>query len=193
MSTVNGTIIIAEDEPLKRSDLKEMLEQANYAVVGEAGDGFEAIALAKRHQPDLIIMDIQMPLLDGLKAGHKIMTDKLAKAILVLSADSDFKHRQQAIKFGAVGYLVKPLDEKSFIPMVETSIAMGQARARLERKYQLALQKLAERKLIEQAKGMLMTKYNVSEEIAYQRIRKISMDQRSSMIEIAEIIVAANS
>lgn len=189
---MNGTIIIVDDEPLTRVDLKDMLEIANYTVVGEAADGFEAIELCKRHKPDLVIMDVQMPLLDGLTAGNKIMTEKLSKAILMLTAYSDEVNRQKALAFGAVGYLVKPLDEKSFIPMVEMSIAKGHEVSKLENDVDSLSEKLEQRKIIEKAKGILMFNHKVDEETAYQQIRKLSMDKRCPMVDVAEMIVIAN-
>lgn len=189
---MNGNIIIVDDEPLTRVDLRDMLELADYHVVGEAADGFEAIELAKKHKPDLIIMDVQMPLLDGLNAGKKIMSEKLAKSILMLTAYNDSVNRKKAIEIGAVGYLVKPLDEKSFIPMVEMAIAKGIEVSKLEEDVDKLSEKLENRKIIEKAKGILMKNHKIDEEAAYQQIRSLSMDKRCRMIDVAEMIVIAN-
>lgn len=189
---MNGRIIIVDDEPLTRVDLRDMLEFANYEVVGEAADGFEAIEMCRRERPDLVIMDVQMPLLDGLNAGKKIMSEKLVKSILMLTAYSDEVNRQKAIAFGAVGYLVKPLDEKSFIPMVEMAIAKGNEVSKLEKDVSNLSEKLEHRKMIEKAKGILMFNHSINEETAYQQIRKLSMDKRCPMIDVAEMIVIAN-
>ncbi len=189
---MKGKVVIVDDEPLTRVDLRDMLELENYDVVGEAADGFEAIELAKKYHPDLIIMDVQMPLLDGLSAGKKIMSERLASAILMLTAYSDVNNRQKAMAFGAAGYLVKPLDEKSFIPMVEMAITKGNQVERLEKNVDKLSEKLEQRKLIEKAKGILMIKQSLSEEDAYQHIRKLSMDKRCPMIDVAEMLVLAN-
>lgn len=192
MVIVNGDIIIVDDEPLTRVDLREMLEIAGYNVVGEATDGFEAIELCKKYQPDLVIMDVQMPILDGLSAGKKIMSEKMAKAILMLTAFSDETNRKKALEFGAVGYLVKPLDEKSFIPMVEMGVAKGKEVDKLQNDVTKLSEKLENRKTIEKAKGIIMKANGINEETAYQQIRKLSMDKRCPMIEVAEMIVIAH-
>src|SRR5690625_1394142 len=112
-------IVIVDDEPVTKMDIKELLEEAGYDVVGQASNGFEAINESKTHKPDLVIMDIKMPMLDGLKASKKIMHDHIAGGILLLTAFYDKEFINQAKEIGALGYLVKPLDEKSFIPTVE--------------------------------------------------------------------------
>ncbi|AOA03826.1 MULTISPECIES: ANTAR domain-containing response regulator [Carnobacterium] len=186
---MNGRIVIVDDEPITRMDIRDILEAGGYDVVGEASDGFEAIELCKSQHPDLVIMDIQMPLLDGLKAGKKIASENLAGGIILLSAFSDPTNTERAKNFGALGYLVKPLDEKSLIPTVEMSIAKGKETQKLEEQLNKLTKKLEERKIIERAKGILMIENKITEEDAYQMIRTLSMDKRSPMIEIAEMIV----
>ncbi|WP_232698521.1 ANTAR domain-containing response regulator [Brevibacillus daliensis] len=186
---MNRRIVIVDDEPITRMDIREMLQEANYDVVGEASDGFEAIELCKKHQPDLVIMDIQMPLLDGLKAGKRIISEQLAGGIILLTAFSDKQTIEKATSIGALGYLVKPLDEKSLVPMVEVTIAKGKEINKLEKDLTKATQKLEERKTIEKAKGILMKENGFSEDDAYQMIRRLSMDRRCPMIEIASTIV----
>ena len=189
---MSGRIVIVDDEPITRMDIRDILEAAGYNVVGEASDGFEAIELCKTHRPDLVIMDIQMPLLDGLKAGKKIASENLAGGIILLTAFSDRENTERAKNFGALGYLVKPLDEKSLIPTVEVSIAKGKETQKLEKQLAKLTRQLEERKVIERAKGVLMSENNLTEEAAYQMIRELSMDKRSPMIEIAEMIVMSD-
>jgi AmiR/NasT family two-component response regulator len=186
---MNGRIVIADDEPIAKMDIRGILQEAGYDVVGEASDGFEAIELCKKHRPDLVIMDIQMPLLDGLRASKRIISEQLAGGVILLSAFSDKPTIERASSVGVLGYLVKPLDEKSFIPMVEVTIAKGKAIGKLEKNLTKATQKLEERKVIEKAKGILMKENGISEDEAYQMICKLSMDQRCPMIEIASTIV----
>ena len=186
-------IVIVDDEPLMRLDLKDMLRAANYNVVGEAADGFEAIEVCKQHIPDLVIMDVQMPLSDGLTAGKKIMSEHYAKGILMLTAFSDASHRQKALGFDAIGYLVKPLDEKSFIPTVDMAIAKGDQVFNLEKNVQELSTKLENRKMIEKAKGVLMSSQGITEDEAYKQIRKLSMDKRCQMIDVAEMIVISHA
>lgn len=189
---MSGRVIIVDDEPLTRVDLRDMLEASGYDVVGEASDGFEAIELCKREPSDLVIMDIQMPLLDGLSAGRKIMNDQLSGAILMLTSYSDVSNRKKAMEFEAAGYLVKPLDEKSFIPTVEMAIAKGKQVSALKTSVEDLSKKLENRKVIDKAKGILMKAQDLDEETAYQMLRKLSMDKRCSMIDIAEMIVLSH-
>ncbi|OFI49914.1 Fis family transcriptional regulator [Floricoccus tropicus] len=187
---MNGRIVIVDDEPLTRMDIRGLLEDENYEVVGEASDGISAIEICRKQLPDLVIMDIKMPILDGLKASKKIMTDKLAKAVVIMSAHSDRHYIEQAKKYGVGGFVVKPVDEKSFIPTIEVSMANGQVNQELKSEVNKLAKKLSDRKIIEKAKGIIMEENSLSEEEAYQRLRSISMDKRCSMIDIAEMIVA---
>ncbi|WML28978.1 response regulator [Neobacillus sp. OS1-32] len=182
-------IVIVDDEPITKIDIRELLCEAGYDVVGEASDGFEAIDVCRMYSPDLVIMDIKMPILDGLKASKMIMREKLAGGILLLSAFNDTDYIQQAKEVGALGYLVKPLDEKSFIPTIETAIAKGKELNRLEIEVRKVSQKLEDRKAIDIAKGLLMRERQLTEDEAYKFIRKLSMDRRCSMGEIARTIM----
>ncbi|MDH6363332.1 AmiR/NasT family two-component response regulator [Enterococcus sp. PF1-24] len=189
---MNGRIVVVDDEPITRVDICDILHGAGYEVVGEAADGFEAIEICKKTLPDVVLMDIQMPVLDGLKAGKKIIQDQSANSIVFLSAYSDTENTSRAKKLGAIGYLVKPLDEKSLIPTLEMSIARGQENRELLNEIEKLKMKLEERKVIEKAKGILSKENNLSEADAYQMIRKLSMDKRCPMSEIAELIVMSD-
>lgn len=189
MFNMEGRIVIVDDEPITRLDIRELLLEAGYEIVGEAADGFEAIEICKATHPDLVLMDIQMPILDGLKAGKKIIQDQLAGSIVFLSAYSDRENTEKAKKLGAIGYLVKPLDSKSLIPTIEMGIARGkQTRSLLQQIDKLQL-KLEERKIVEKAKGILAKENKISEEEAYQMLRMLSMNKRTRMSEIAELII----
>ncbi|HJG94930.1 MAG TPA: response regulator [Enterococcus faecalis] len=186
---MDGRIVIVDDEPITRLDIRDIVIEAGYEVVGEAADGFEAIEVCKKTQPDLVLMDIQMPILDGLKAGKKIVQDQLASSIVFLSAYSDVQNTDKAKKLGALGYLVKPLDEKSLIPTIEMSIERGKQTQLLLNQIDKLSLKLEERKIIEKAKGILVEENHISEEEAYQMLRTLSMNKRARMSEIAELIV----
>lgn len=186
---MNGRIVVVDDEPITRFDIRDILLNSGYDVVGEAADGFEAIEVCKVTHPDLVLMDIQMPVLDGLKAGKKIVQDQIASSIVFLSAYSDVENTDRAKKLGAIGYLVKPLDEKSLIPTIEMSIARGRETQELLSQIEKLKLKLEERKIIEKAKGIVSKEYRLTEEEAYQMIRKLSMDKRCRMSDIAELIV----
>ncbi len=186
-------VVIADDEPITRMDLKEILEDSGYEVVGEASDGFDAVELCRRYSPDLVLMDIKMPLLDGLNASKIIQEENLADCIVLLTAYSGPEFIEKAKKIGAMGYIVKPVDEKSLIPTLEVAIAKGKEFKKIKTDIEKVNQKLEERKVIEKAKGILMNRDNISEQDAYNTLRKLSMDKRCSMRSIAEAIILSSN
>lgn len=183
-------IVIADDEPITRMDIREILEAANYEVVGEASDGFDAIELCRKHLPTIVLMDIKMPLLDGLAAAKKIQNESLADGVILLTAYSDLEFVEKAKNIGVVGYIVKPVDEKSLIPALEVAMVKCQEIKKLKSDVDKATKKLEERKIIEKAKGILMKVNNLTEQEAYDYIRVLSMNKRSAMKNIAEAIIA---
>lgn len=183
-------IAIVDDEPITRMDIRDIVEQAGYEVVGEGGDGFEAIDICQQEKPDVVIMDIRMPLLDGLKAGRKILDEQLAESIVYLSAYSDEEDTSTASQIGAVGYLVKPLSERSLLTTIQVGLAYGKRSNKLNEKVQQLHTKLEQRKIIERAKGIPMQENHLSEDAAYQMLRKLSMSKRRPMNDIAELIVS---
>lgn len=182
-------LLIADDEPITRMDIREMLEGAGYNVVGEASDGFDAVELCRKHHPDLVVMDIKMPLLNGLKASQIIKDEKLAGGVLLLTAYSGDEFVHGAKEAGVAGYLVKPVREETLFPMIEIALAQCSEKSRLEEDVKKAKDKLEERKVLERAKGILMEQEKISEEQAHGKIRKLSMDKRCSMKDIAKIII----
>lgn len=186
---MNKKIVIADDEPITRMDLREILEAAGYNVVGEASDGFDAVELCRKHSPDLILMDIKMPLLDGLNAAKLIQAEQLADSIVLLTAYSGSEFIEKAKKVGAMGYIVKPVDEKSLIPTLEVAISKSKEFKKLKIDAEKAYNKLEERKVVEKAKGLLMKNNNLSEQEAYEQIRVLSMNKRCTMKDIAEAII----
>lgn len=182
-------IVIADDEPITRMDICEILREAGYDVVGEASDGFDAVELCRKYRPDLMLMDVKMPFLDGIKATKIIMNEGLAGSVVLLTAYSGSEFVEQAKDVGVMGYLVKPLDEKSLLPAIEVAIAKGREMDKIKKDMQKARTDLESRKLIERAKGVLMKKYQISEEEAYGKIRKLSMDKRCAMCKIADAIL----
>ena len=183
------TIVIVDDEPITRMDTREILEANGYDVVGEASDGFEAIEVCKKTQPDLVLMDIQMPILDGLKASKVLTKEKLVGGVILLTAFEDKKYIEMAKEVGAFGYMIKPVNEKVFIPTVEMCLSKAEEFDELKKDYDKINNKLNDRKLIEKAKGILVKQLNSNENDAYNRIRKLSMDRRTTMAEIAKIII----
>ena len=183
------TIVIVDDEPITRMDTREILEANGYDVVGEASDGFEAIEVCKKYNPSLVLMDIDMPTLDGIKASKVLTKEKLVGGVILLTAFEDKKYIEMAKEVGAFGYMIKPVNEKVFIPTVEMSLSKAEEFDELKKDYDKINSKLNDRKLIEKAKGILVKQLNSNENDAYNRIRKLSMDRRTTMAEIAKIII----
>ncbi|ELC8442451.1 response regulator [Clostridium perfringens] len=183
------TIVIVDDEPITRMDTREILEANGYDVVGEASDGFEAIEVCKKYNPSLVLMDIDMPLLDGIKASKVLTREKLVGGIILLTAFEDKKYIEMAKEVGAFGYMIKPVNEKVFIPTVEMCLSKAEEFDGLKKDFDKINNKLNDRKLIEKAKGILVKQLNSTEDEAYNRIRKLSMDRRTTMAEIAKIII----
>ena len=183
------TIVIVDDEPITRMDTREILEANGYDVVGEASDGFEAIEVCKKYNPSLVLMDIDMLLLDGIKASKVLTKEKLVGGIILLTAFEDKKYIEMAKEVGAFGYMIKPVNEKVFIPTVEMCLSKAEEFDELKKDYDKINNKLNDRKLIEKAKGILVKQLNSNENDAYNRIRKLSMDRRTTMAEIAKIII----
>jgi AmiR/NasT family two-component response regulator len=186
---MNKKIVIADDEPITRMDIREMLEEAGYDVVGEASDGFDAIEMCKKFLPNIVIMDIKMPLLDGINASKIIIQENLADGIILLSAYSDANFVEKAKEAGVIGYLVKPLDNKSLIPAVEVALAKATEIKDIKANMINVQKKLEARKVIEKAKGILMSEQGITEEEAYSMIRNLSMKKRVTMEDISEIII----
>ena len=182
-------IIVGDDEPITRMDICEILREANYDVVAEAGDGFDAIEQSKKYNPDFVIMDVKMPILDGLKAAKVITEQKLSRGIVLLTAYSNKEFIEEAKNIGIIGYIVKPIDEKSFIPNLEIIFNKQEEFEKLEKKYLKTSQKLEDRKKIDIAKSILMKTRNFTENEAYEYIRTLSMNKRCDMGKIADIII----
>jgi response regulator NasT len=181
-------IIIADDESLIRLDLREMLIALNYDVIAEVGDGRTAIDLAKKLRPDLVIMDIKMPEVDGISAAGELTREKIAPVVL-LTAFSDQALVEQAKEAGVVGYIVKPFREAELMPVIEVAMARFDEFVALEEEIGSMKEALESRKVVERAKGILMEVHGLRESEAFHRIRRTSMDSRKSMKEVAEAIL----
>jgi AmiR/NasT family two-component response regulator len=190
-SATRWRIIIADDESLIRLDLREMLTHLGYDVIGEAGDGRAAMDLARRLRPDLLIMDIKMPDVDGISAAEELTRERIAPVVLV-TAYSDQELVERAREAGVVGYVVKPFREAELMPVIELSRARFEEFRTLEQEVGSLKDALETRKLIERAKGVLMETHGLRESEAFHRIRKTSMDARKSMKEVAEAILLAH-
>ncbi|MEV0584914.1 response regulator [Nonomuraea sp. NPDC050310] len=181
-------VVIAEDEALIRLDLKEMLQEDGYVVVGEAGDGESAIKLATELRPDLVILDVKMPILDGISAAERIVADRIAPC-LILTAFSQRDLVERARDAGAMAYLVKPFTKADLVPAIEMAVSRHEEMVALAREVSSLGGQLETRKLVERAKGLLMAKHGWSEPQAFRWVQKASMDRRLSMREVAQLVI----
>ena len=184
-------IVIVDDEPITRMDVRSVLEAKGYEIVGEAKDGFAAIELCNEHRPDLVLMDIEMPDFNGVRASKVISKENLAGGIVFLTGREEDEYLEEAKKVGAFNYLVKPIDDKVLIRTVEMSLSKVSEFVDLKKDLDTANVKLKERKMVEKAKGILIKEHNISEDEAYNKIRKLCMDKRSTMAEISKVIILA--
>jgi two-component system, response regulator PdtaR len=183
-------IILAEDDSVIRMDLREELQRQGYLVVGDVGDGLSAINLARELRPDLIIMDIRMPEMDGIEAARVLTSERLAPVVL-LTAFSDDELIERAREAGVVNYVTKPWRQSDLKPAIEIALARFQEFREIESQVKTLEDQLATRKVVEKAKGVLMEKYKLTEQEAFRRIQKLSMNNRKSMREVAEAILLA--
>lgn len=184
-------VVIAEDEAIIRLDLKEMLEEEGFEVVGEAADGDAAIRLAHEENPDLVIMDIKMPGLDGLSAAEHIVSEDLS-AVLVLTAFSQRDLVRRAADAGAIGYLVKPFQKSDLVPAIEVALARHAELAAVKRESEDLSDRLETRKVVDRAKGRLMDEQKMTEAEAFRTLQKRAMDERRPMREVAGDVIAAD-
>ena len=182
-------IIVAEDEAIIRMDLIEMLREAGYNVIGEAANGREAISLARHLKPNLAILDVKMPEIDGISAAELIVSEKLA-AVLMLTAFSQRELVERARDAGAMAYLVKPFSIGDLTPAIEMALGRYAQIQALEAEVGELGERLEARKLVDRAKGVLMTNLGISEPEAFKWIQKAAMDQRSSMSAVSEGVLA---
>ena len=181
-------IVIAEDEALIRLDLKEMLEEEGYTVVGEAGDGETAVKLAEELRPDLVILDVKMPVLDGLSAAEQIHQAHIAP-VLMLTAFSQRELVDRARDAGAMAYIVKPFGKGDLMPAIEMAVSRYTEICTLEEEVADLNQRLETRKLVDRAKSGLQTKFGLTEPAAFRWIQKTSMDRRMTMRAVAEAVI----
>jgi response regulator NasT len=184
-------VLIAEDEALIRLDLREMLIEEGYEVCGEAGDGEAAVKLAEELRPDLCIFDIKMPIMDGLAAAEKIAESRIAP-VVILTAFSQRDLVERARAAGAMAYLVKPFQKSDLVPAIEVALSRFAEAKALELEVAELSERLETRKLVERAKGMLMSTFNMSEPDAFKWIQRAAMDNRMTMRDVADKIIAEN-
>jgi two-component system, response regulator PdtaR len=185
-------IVIADDEPIIRMDLRRTLENMGHVVIGEAGDGLQALEQCRELKPDVAILDVKMPNMDGIDAAKSIGDEAIAP-VLLLTAYVDRELVERAKDAGVFSYLTKPFKEADLMPAIEISISRFEEAIALEKEVTDLENKLETRKVVDRAKGILMDQYGLKEQDAFRRIQVQSMNTRKSMKEIAEAIILANA
>jgi AmiR/NasT family two-component response regulator len=185
-------ILIAEDETIIRLDLRELLERAGFEVCAEARDGLEAVELARSTKPDLAVLDVKMPRLDGIEAARRIL-DERAIPVVMLTAYGQQELVSRAVEAGVFGYLVKPFRESDLLPAIETARARHEELAALREEAESLTEALAARKAIERAKGLLMERDGLSEQEAFARLRRASQLSGKPLRDVAEALIATFS
>jgi len=181
-------VLVVEDEALIRLDLAEMLSEEGYVVAGEAGDGEQAVELARRLHPDLVIMDIKMPKVDGIAAASAIVDERIAPVVM-LTAFSQRDLIEQARDAGAMAYLVKPFARHELVPAIELAVSRFAEKRALEDEVATLGERLETRKLVDRAKGLLMTRQQMTEPDAFRWIQRTAMDRRTTMKAVAQAVV----
>jgi response regulator NasT len=181
-------VVVAEDEALIRLDLVEMLTEAGYEVVGQAGDGEAAIELTEKEKPDLVVMDVKMPKLDGISAAERIAKQRISP-VVILTAFSQRDLVERARDAGAMAYLTKPFTIEDLMPAIELAVSRFQEIKQLDAEVADLQDQLKARKLIEKAKGLLMRKLQISEPEAFKWMQKTAMDKRRSMTDVAQLVM----
>jgi response regulator NasT len=191
-ATAGLRVLVAEDEALIRLDLREMLTEEGFDVVGEAADGEQAVALAEDLKPDLVICDIKMPKMDGIAAAA-VITERRIAPVVMLTAFSQRDLVERARDAGAMAYLIKPFEKRDLLPAIEMATARFAQITALEAEVQGLAERLETRKIVERAKGALMTAHRMTEPQAFRWIQRAAMDNRTTMRAVAELILESDA
>lgn len=186
------TAIIVDDEPIIRLDFEEILCAAGFRVIAQGQDGFDAIALCEKHYPDLLLIDVKMPVFDGLSAAEKIIEMETAGSVILVTAYNNKEFVEQAKKIGVAGYVTKPVEERSLIPIIEIAMAQVEKHHKTIKEINKIKKQLEGKSLIDRAKLIVAKRDGIFEGEAYTKIQKMSMDKRIPMLEMAKLIVYSN-
>ncbi len=182
-------VVVVEDETLTRIDLVEILKENGYDVVGEASDGIEAVEVCKKLQPDIVLLDIKIPYISGLKVANILKEEGFQGCVIILTAYNIAEYIQEASNTIVMGYVLKPIDEPVFIERLNMIYKNYKLYNDLKKEVEETKKKLEERKIIERAKGIIMAKYSLKEEEAYKKLRDLSMQKRINMSKLADIVI----
>lgn len=183
------TAIVVDDEPIIRLDLSQMLEDLGLVVVASAADGFDAVELCRAHKPDVVLLDLNMPVFDGLSAAETILAEDLAGCVVVVTAFADAAFLERASAVGVTGYLVKPVEQRVLLPAIEVALAQSQRLRQARKAAEEAGSKLAAMRVIDRAKALLAAENNCTEAEAYRQLQKLAMEKRCSMAHIAGAVL----
>lgn len=186
-------VIVVDDEPITRLDLAQMLEELDFCVVGSVSDGFDAVELCQHTQPDVVLMDINMPVFDGLGAAEKIISENLASCVIIVSGYSDRANIARAAQMGVAGWIVKPVEKRQLLPVLEIALADARRAQSLQQECRQFEQKLTDLRLVDRAKALLSEQRGITESEAYRQMQVLAMEKRCSLAAIAKRIVESGS
>jgi len=186
-------VVVVDDEPITRMDIAGMLTELELQVVGEAGDGFDAIEVCRKQKPDVVLLDVRMPVFDGFSAAETIIQEELAGCVILLTAYSDRDSIERAKQTGVMGYLVKPVEQRLLLPTIEVAVAQGERLRRSREETEKSRQELSDSRLIQRAQMVLARQERISESEAYQLLRQLSMDKRVPMAVLAQALLEQES
>lgn len=189
---MKDTMVLIDDEPITRMDFREIFQEAGYQIVGQGSDGYDAIELCRAKRPDVVLMDVKMPVFDGLSAAETIIGEGLCDCVILVTAYSNDDFIDRAKNAGVMSYLVKPLDERVLLPAVSIALAKSREFRRIKENLAGLRNDIDDQKMIERAKGLIAGMNGISETEAYARLRKLSMDKRRPISEIARYVVQAD-
>lgn len=187
------TVVVVDDEPITRIDLSQLLTELGFGVVGSAADGFDAVELCRALHPDVVLMDIKMPVFDGLTASETIIQQGLAGCVVLLTAFSDKEFIERAAQAGIGGYLVKPVEERLLLPTLEMAIAQARSLKLAQRETQDIKRQMQETRQLERAKAVFAREKGISEAQAYRELQQLSMNKRRPLAEIAQAVLCQSS
>ena len=183
------TVAVVDDEPITRMNLREMLEELGYSVTAEAADGFDAVEICRKKHPDVVLMDVRMPVFDGLTAAKSILLERLAGCVVMLTAFSDMELVEKAVDIGVTGYLVKPVEQRLLRPTIEVAYNQRQRLLESMEETRQALEKIQQSKVIRNAQAKLSQMLKITEKEAYVQMRSMAMNKRISVYQAAAAIL----